>query len=83
MKDYESKYKNRQLKVMALFGHADLCLDKKHLFTVSTGQASLLLKIAEMDTTLETVAEYMQIDLQTIEILLAPMLLTNLVIKDG
>ncbi len=45
---YEQSHKNRKVQVIALFGQVELCLDKKFHFKLSTGQASLLLRIADV-----------------------------------
>jgi hypothetical protein len=37
VEDYQQKYKNRQVKLLALFGTVEMCLEKRHNFIVSTG----------------------------------------------
>ena len=44
---YKSKYDTRRLDFLAMFGTAELLVDRKHNITVSTGQATCLLHIDE------------------------------------
>ena len=70
MTKYEETHKNRKLKVVALFGQVELCLDKKFSFAISTGQASVLLRVAEVGScNLEAIAEFMQVDQRICSIL--------------
>jgi hypothetical protein len=51
--DYLAKFKNRQLRMMAVYGYAILCLDRRLEFRVCTGQATILLRIAEESCSFE------------------------------
>jgi hypothetical protein len=80
---YEETHKNRKLQVVALFGQVELCLDKKFNFRISTGQASILLRIAEVGgANLEAIAEFMQVDLRICNILIKPMVNLKLLCVD-
>jgi hypothetical protein len=63
---------------MALFGQVELVLDKKHKFTVSTGQASLLLKVAEHDNSKISELEF---DADVIATLSEPLVACGLLIR--
>lgn len=66
---------------MALYGSAELCLDRKHTFCVTTCQATILLKIAEKHCSLESLSQFCQIDESMIGYMLDPMISCGLVTK--
>ena len=44
---YKTKFDSRRLEFLSMFGTVELLVDKKHSITVSTGQATCLLRIEE------------------------------------
>jgi hypothetical protein len=83
-RDYEQKHKKRQLKLMALHGTAELeHRPSGKRLEVTTGQATLLLKVADGGQTLESLRRFVQWESNVVEVMLKPMLSSGVVILEG